>query len=80
VETFWLARNVPGGRIRPGAGAGNASAEDLAGDSRSEFQRYLILLREWPLRQFGEDHRVPLETMLARLAGWASPYVVFVPR
>jgi hypothetical protein len=55
-------RGVPGGRLRRGgggAGPGSASAEDLAGDSRSKFQRYLILLLEWPLRRRGEDHRVP---------------------
>jgi hypothetical protein len=51
-------RGVPGGRLRRG-GPGSASAEDLAGDSRSKFQRYLILLLEWPLRRRGEDHRVP---------------------
>ena len=32
-----------------------ASAENLAGGSRSKVQRYLILLREWPLRWLGED-------------------------
>src|SRR6266700_3289176 len=48
-----------GGRMRPGAGPGSASAEDLAGHSRSKVQRYLMLLREWPLRRPGEDHRAP---------------------
>jgi hypothetical protein len=37
-------------------GPRSASAEDLAGHRRSKVQRYLILLREWPLRRLGEDH------------------------
>jgi hypothetical protein len=53
------ATAVAGGWIRLGAGPGSASAEDLAGNRRSEFQRYLIVLREWQLRQPGEDHRLP---------------------
>src|SRR6266567_1193153 len=33
--------------------------ENRHSHSRSKLQRYPILLREWPLRRLGEDHRVP---------------------
>jgi len=56
---MWLG--APPERCCPSAGVRpvSASAEDLAGDRRSKFQRYLIAGREWPVRQPGEDHLVP---------------------
>ena len=39
----------------PGAGPGSASAEDLAGHRRPNFQRYPIRPRKRPLRRPGED-------------------------
>jgi len=70
--------------MRPGAGPGSASAEDLAGDRRSELQRYLILLREWPLRRLGEDHQVPPGTsntaiQTVRTPRRDTPQTRFVP-